>query len=152
MVSQTSHHKQWPVVGVSVIVQRDGCVLLARRGRPPLKGLWSLPGGKVETGERLAAAAAREVHEETGIAIDDLEPIDVAEIVDRDASKDVRSHYVVIVLEGIARSGTIRAGDDATEVRWVAQAELNGLALTEDTVRVLARHVGGRRTGSCADD
>lgn len=131
-----------PILGVSVLLRRGERVLLVKRARAPLRGRWALPGGKVEPGERLADAAEREVREETGIAVDNLRLIDVAEIIDRADGGDVRSHHVVVVYEGEARSGTPAAADDAAEARWVEPANLKDIALTEDTARVLARFAG----------
>ena len=129
-----------PVVGVSVLVRRDGKVLLVRRGRPPAAGSWSLPGGKVEFGERLEAAAIREIGEETGLAIDELRRIDMAEITGRDAAGAVDWHVVLVVFAGRCAGGTLAAGDDAAEVRWVGPDGLDGLELTEDTRRVIETH------------
>ena len=129
-----------PLVGVSVLVRRDGEVLLVRRGRPPAAGLWSLPGGKVEFGERLEAAAMREIGEETGIAIDGLERIDMAEIIVRDAPGGVAFHAVLTVFAARYASGEAEAGDDAAEARWVGGDELARLELTEDTRRVIETH------------
>jgi 8-oxo-dGTP diphosphatase len=124
-----------PVVGVSALVRRDGQVLLVRRGRPPSAGLWSLPGGKVEFGERLEAAAIREIREETGIAIDRLQRIDMAEII---GMPDW--HAVLVVFSGRYVAGDAVAGDDAAEARWVDRDGLTGLALTADSRRVIETH------------
>ena len=59
-----------PVLGASACVWKDGKVLVAKRGKAPNFGLWSLPGGHVELGETLQQAAARELHEETGVEAD----------------------------------------------------------------------------------
>jgi ADP-ribose pyrophosphatase YjhB (NUDIX family) len=117
-----------------------GRVLLVRRGRPPFKGLWSLPGGLVEPGERLEAAATRETQEETGVTVGDLRPLDHAEIIDSNAEVGGRYHYVLIVFGGAYRSGTVLAGDDADEARWVAKTELAGLLLTDDTGRMIGAY------------
>ncbi len=129
-----------PVLGVSALVRRDGKVLLVRRGRPPSPGLWSLPGGKVEFGERLEVAAIREISEETGIAIDRLERIDMAEIVLRDAAGSVDWHAVLVVFAGRYVAGDVTAGDDAADARWVDREGLARLELTEDTRRVIETH------------
>ncbi len=131
---------QRPIVGVSALVRRGGAVLLVRRGKPPLAGLWSLPGGKVEFGERLEAAAIREIREETGIAIDGLERIDSAEIIVRDAAGAVRSHAVLTVFAGRYVAGDVTAGDDAADARWITGDALTALDLTEDTSRVIETH------------
>jgi ADP-ribose pyrophosphatase YjhB (NUDIX family) len=127
------------VLAASVVARRDARVLLVQRGQPPRQGAWALPGGKVEPGERLAEAAAREMREETGLVVDNLRQIDLAEVIERDAGGDLRSHYVVVVFEGEVRSGTLAAGDDAAQVRWTAAGELGALTLTDDTARVLSR-------------
>ena len=108
MNAQPEIPPQRPLLGVSVLVRRDGKVLLVRRGRPPAAGLWSLPGGKVEFGERLEVAAIREISEETGIAIDRLERIDMAEIITRDAAGAVDWHAVLVVFAGRYVAGEVR--------------------------------------------
>lgn len=129
-----------PVVGVSALVRRAGQVLLVRRGRPPAVGLWSLPGGKVEFGERLEAAAIREIREETGIVIAGLQRIDMAEIINRNAAGVIDWHVVLTVFAGRYVAGDAVAGDDAAEARWVDREGLTGLALTEDSRRVIETH------------
>ena len=140
MAVQPEIPPQRPLLGVSMLVRRNGAVLLVRRGKPPSQGLWSLPGGKVEFGERLEAAAMRELREETGIAVDALERIDMAEIIGRDAAGAANWHAVLVVFAGRYAGGEVRAGDDAAEARWVTRAELAGLALTEDSLRVIDTH------------
>ena len=134
---------QRPVVGVSALVRCNAEVLLVRRGRPPGAGRWALPGGRGELGERLAAAAIREIREETGIDIEDLARIDMAEIIVRDAAGAVESHVVLIVFSGRYVGGDVRAGDDAAEACWVGREALDGLDLTEDTRRVIETHGPG---------
>jgi 8-oxo-dGTP diphosphatase len=135
---ETSPHR--PLLGVSALVRRDGQVLLVLRGRPPAVGLWSLPGGKVEFGERLEAAAIREIREETGLDIDGLERIDMAEIIGRNSGGSVDWHAVLVVFAGRLAGGELRAGDDAAAARWVDRDGLAGLNLTEDTRRVIETH------------
>jgi ADP-ribose pyrophosphatase YjhB (NUDIX family) len=122
-----------------VVARRDARVVLVRRGRPPRQGAWALPGGKVEPGERLVEAAAREMREETGLIVDNLRQIDLAEVIDRDADGNLSGHHVIVVFEGDVRSGTLAAGDDADEVRWVNDVERRALTLTDDSARVLAK-------------
>ncbi len=131
-----------PVVGVSVLVHRDDEVLLVLRGRPPAQDEWAFPGGKVQPGERLVDAAAREVLEETGIRVTGLRRIDLAEIIDRDMAGSVRSHHVLIVFAGEAQTADIAAGDDAAEARWVLLLKAHRLPLTDDTARILAGLTG----------
>ena len=106
-----------PVLGVGAVivlgsdeVQGEPGVVLVRRARPPNAGRWSLPGGRVERGETLVAATAREVLEETGLSVRVGPLIEVVEIVD-DAH-----HYVVLDYLCRAEGGRLQAGDDAAEV------------------------------------
>ena len=143
MTADTRRYQDRPLLGVSVAVWRGDKVLLVRRGRPPLMGLWSLPGGLVEAGETLAEAAARELAEETGIIAEDFSAVDRAEIIVRDDGGRVDRHYVLIVFGATYHSGEARAADDAADVRWVDAGELAGLELTADTARVLSAHRPG---------
>ncbi len=130
---------KYPVLGVSTLVRRDGAVLLVRRGQAPLADVWAFPGGRVEFGETLATAAAREVLEETGVAVTITGAIDQAEILLRDESGAVARHYVLVVFAARWDAGEPVAGDDAAEARWVADADLSAFAKTPDTERILLR-------------
>ena len=129
---------QGPVLGVSGCFRRYGMVLLDRRGRCSLAGAFAFPGGRVERGERLAEAAARELKEETSIEAEIGPAFDRAEVILRDADGAVAAHFVVIVFSARYRGGEAVAGDDAAEAVWITPAEAAGLELTADTRRILA--------------
>ena len=128
-----------PVLGVSALVWHQRRVLLVRRGRVPLKGLWSLPGGKVEFGETLAEAVIREVREETAVAIVAPRRIDVVEIFAKGRGSRAARHFVLVVFAARFRSGSPEAGDDAAEARFVAPSEFDELAMTDDTRRLVEK-------------
>ena len=127
-----------PSVAVGAIVIDKGAILLVKREREPARGQWSLPGGKVEIGESLREAIAREVREETGIDIDVDFLIGVAERVVRDDEGDISFHYVILDYVCAPRSVTLRAGDDVSDARWVPVAELSDLHLTDGLLEFLA--------------
>jgi len=122
-----------PVLGASALVRNGDRVLLIQRGRAPDAGLWSLPGGRVEAGERLEDAAIREILEETGVAIDGLQQIDMVEIIRHDAAGTLTAHFVLVVFAGRYVSGTPRAGDDAAAAAWFRGDEMGRLDMTEHT-------------------
>ncbi|MEZ4401760.1 MAG: NUDIX domain-containing protein [Kofleriaceae bacterium] len=128
-----------PVVAVAGVVFDDaGRVLLIERGRPPGVGLWTVPGGRVEHGEALAAAVAREVAEETGVAVDVGPLVEVVERVIPAATGAY--HYVILDYLATPLAPTApRPGDDARAARFVAEAELDGLPLTDGLRPVLDR-------------
>ena len=105
--------KQYPIPAVGVVCWRGDEVLLIKRGREPRKGEWSIPGGKVDRGESLHAAAARELLEETGVVAEIGELIAVYEIIVPDF------HYVLIDYKAKWLSGQPVAADDADEARFV---------------------------------
>ena len=132
-------YPECPLVGVGAVVVEAGRVLLVRRGREPLKGHWSLPGGLLEVGEALTAGVAREVLEETGLIV---EPVELVELLDRIHREDqkIRYHYVIADYLCWVSGGALKAASDADEARWVERAEWNShsaLRLDPITVRVI---------------
>lgn len=132
-------YPEFPVVGVSGVVLAGDRVLLVKRGAEPHKGLWSLPGGAVETGEGLAVACAREVAEETGIAVEVGPLVEVVERVQKDERGRVEYHYVLLDYLCLAKPDQPHAGDDAADARWVALGSLSGAGLTPDTLAVVSK-------------
>ncbi|MFQ5830443.1 MAG: NUDIX hydrolase [Candidatus Methylomirabilia bacterium] len=130
-----------PLVGVGAVILKDGAVLLVKRGSPPSRGKWSLPGGLVGLGESVEEAVVREVQEECGIRIRLRGVAGVVDRVARDPGGRVRYHYVLIDYVGIPEDGTPRAGSDAAEVRWVPIGELDGLDTTEGLAAMIHKAV-----------
>ena len=131
-----------PIAAVGVVCLRGDDVLLVRRGAPPLEGQWSLPGGRIEWGERAADAALRELKEETGC---DARLIGLVDVVDgllaprrAPASGSVWAHYVLIDYAALWTAGEPKAGDDAREASFFAAAEVAGLGLWSETLRIIA--------------
>lgn len=128
---------QFPRLGVSAAIWRDGKVLLAQRGKEPLRGIWSLPGGSVEAGEEVRQAALRELKEETGIEAALAGVVDVADVIRRDATGAVSFHYAVVCFAGRWTAGEAAAGDDAMAVSWAAPGEIGRFALTQGTAKII---------------
>jgi 8-oxo-dGTP diphosphatase len=126
-------------VGAVVLDRRaDGVfVVLARRNNPPRVGQWSLPGGKVERGESLTAALAREILEECGLVVSVGPLVEVVELIDE------RVHYVILDYLCALRSGALRAGDDASEVCWAPVRELASYQVTDAVARVVDKALKG---------
>ncbi len=107
-----------PILAASVAVFRDGRLLIARRARAPLVGLYSFPGGAVEVGETLREAALRELDEEVGLGAEILGLIDHVEPIVRDGAR-VRSHYVIAAFAARWTRGDARRGDEIDDVVWI---------------------------------
>jgi ADP-ribose pyrophosphatase YjhB (NUDIX family) len=126
---------------VGAVVVDRGRVLLIRRGTEPLKGQWSLPGGMLELGESLVAGVVREVREETGLAVEVVELVELLDRIHRDEDR-VRYHYVIADYLCRVTGGALEAASDADAVRWVERAEWNrqdALKLDPITVRVMEK-------------
>lgn len=113
-----------PIVGVGVAIVDDDHLLLIKRGKEPGKGLWAVPGGKVDHGETLQEAARREVTEETGLEVD------IGEIVWVGESITDHAHLVLIDFRGTVSGGELAAADDADEAAWVALDKAEEYPLT----------------------
>jgi 8-oxo-dGTP diphosphatase len=131
---------------VGALIFRRGSILLVERGREPLKGWWSLPGGLVETGELLATAVRREVFEETGLVVKPVRLSELFERIMRDASGQPEYHYVLADYLCTVVSGELRPGDDVSRVAWVKRGALGGYQLTEGTRDVIEKAFAGRQT------
>jgi 8-oxo-dGTP diphosphatase len=128
-----------PLVGVGAVIVQEGRVLLVQRGREPLKGHWSIPGGMVELGESLLAGVIREVKEETGLLVEPVELIELLDRIHRQGER-VRYHYVIADYLCRVTGGDLKAASDADAVRWVERAEWNSHSaqvLDPITVRVI---------------
>jgi 8-oxo-dGTP diphosphatase len=120
-----------PCVG-AIVADGQGRLLMIKRGHEPGAGLWSIPGGRIEPGETDAEAVAREMIEETGLTVE------VGRLIGRvqrpglnGAVIDIRDYAATVT------GGTLRAGDDAADARWVAPGELATLEITDGLIDAL---------------
>lgn len=126
-----------PVLCASAAAFRGGKLLLARRTKPPF--LWSLPGGAVEWGERLAAAAMRELREETGIEAEAAGYAGHSEVLLRNEKGVVVEHFVVVAFAARWWAGEARTGPEASAVAWVEPARLGDYEITEGLAPIIER-------------
>lgn len=110
-----------------IVFDTRGRLLVIRRGHDPGRGLWSLPGGRVEAGETDEQALTREMLEETGL---DVRPGALVGSVER-------GRYAIYDYQCTVLGGTLRAGDDADEARWVDAKAFSALSLTEGLLNTL---------------
>jgi ADP-ribose pyrophosphatase YjhB (NUDIX family) len=132
---------QAPLIGVGAVIVQDGRVLLVQRGRDPMKGQWTLPGGVLEVGESLVEGVAREVREETGLEIEVLELVELLDRIHREDGR-VRFHYVIADYLCRVTGGELHAASDADAVRWIERAEWNShsaLKIDPITTRVIEK-------------
>ncbi|MDX9962642.1 NUDIX hydrolase [Desulfobacter postgatei] len=126
-----------PALAVGAVVFKDNRVLLVKRGNPPARGVWAIPGGSVELGETLQKAAEREVLEETGIVIKAGEPVLSFESIHRDDNDRVRFHYYIVDLAATYISGEPSPGDDALDAGWISGEALGRLNVNPITLKLL---------------
>ena len=128
-----------PFLAASIAVFRDGRVLLAERAAPPGDRCFSLPGGLVEPGETIGAAALRELHEECGVTAEIVAFNDHVEVIDRDAEGRVAAHFVVTSFVGRWVSGEAATGPEALRTLWVVPDDLGDIQTTPQLPRILQR-------------
>ncbi|UPT61678.1 MAG: NUDIX hydrolase [Hyphomonadaceae bacterium JAD_PAG50586_4] len=131
--------KRSPAPAVGVVCLRGDNVLLVQRGAPPMENRWSIPGGRIEWGERAADAALRELKEETNCEAELVGLVDVVDAVfTRRGEHEAWGHYVLIDYAARWVSGEPQAGDDARDAHFFSPAELETLGLWDETLRIIA--------------
>lgn len=139
MQSDNRDYPPRPILGIGGIVISNGRALLVKRGKAPLEGSWSIPGGRLEIGETLHEGVVRELSEETGIEARVLNLIEVFESISRDDAGRVQYHFVILDYLCERVGGEARAGSDASELAWVAESDLSKYALTPGALSVLQK-------------
>ena len=139
-------YPQQPLVGVGAVIVEDGRVLLIKRGKAPLLGEWSIPGGMLELGERLRQGAEREALEETGLVVRATDLLGVFDRIVPDSKSDPAKlnepkrtlyHYVLIDFLCHRIGGNLLAAGDAADARWFTPYEVASLPLAPDTAEVV---------------
>ena len=127
------------MVGVGVLIREGDRYLIVKRAAEPDAGLWSIPGGLVEIGEKAADAAAREAKEETGLDVEIVDILGVVDKVVRDEEDRIKFHFVIVDYLAKPKGGSLRAASDALEARWVKAEELPNYELSPTLVELLRR-------------
>jgi ADP-ribose pyrophosphatase YjhB (NUDIX family) len=135
-----------PFLAASVAVFRAGRVLLGQRTGGAGAGLWSLPGGMVEVGETTAAAALRELKEETGVEAEIIALADVVDVILPDDAGKIRNHAVIAVYAGHWRAGEGETSAECGGILWADPAALGDLPMTAGLAEVVrkAAHLVGQ--------
>jgi len=128
-----------PIVGVGAVIVDQGRVLLVKRGSPPMAGQWTIPGGVVELGETLRAAAEREAREETGLTVRAGEVIDVIDRILPGESGRPQYHFVLVDFLCTVVEGEVCAGSDAAEAAWTREDELKKFKLETKATEVIQK-------------
>jgi ADP-ribose pyrophosphatase YjhB (NUDIX family) len=127
-----------PYLAVSAAIFRDEKILIVRRGRPPARGVFTLPGGVVEVGETLHAALLREVREETMLEIAPVGLAGEREVIVGDAEGRVERHFVILAFAARWLSGEVALNEELAEARWLEPAELAQLPTTDGLADIVA--------------
>lgn len=141
-VSEMSRRRLYPenpLVGVGALIQDGERYLLIKRAAEPDAGFWSIPGGMIEVGEMAEEAAVREAREETGLEVEVVKLLGVVDKIVRDKDSRIKFHFVIADYLVRPVRGTLRAGSDALEARWVDADEIKTYDLSPTLIPLLKR-------------
>ena len=124
-----------PVLAASAACFRDGRLLLVRRANPP--ELWTLPGGRVELGERAAEAALRELREEAGVAAKIVGFAGYREMLVRDGGGAVTSHFVILAFAARWREGEAKPRPELAALKWIEPGMLAQFNTTDGLAEIV---------------
>jgi 8-oxo-dGTP diphosphatase len=132
-----------PIPAALAVVVRQGQVLLVRRANPPDQGRWGFPGGRIQAGESIGAAALRELREETGLLAEAGPAFAALDVIERDVAGGLAHHFVLIAVPCRWLAGEAAPADDALEARWFTPAEIAALGsnASADVAEVAARAI-----------
>ena len=124
---------------MGALIVASGRIVVIKRGRAPLLGEWSIPGGMLELGETVRQGTEREALEETSLRVRATELLGVFDRVVLDDAKRTLYHYVLIDFLCEVVSGELQAAGDAADARWFTLEEVEALPLAFDTAEVVRR-------------
>lgn len=126
-----------PILGVGAVIWKDDHFLLIKRSKAPMKGGWSLPGGKLELGETIAEGLKREIMEETNLTVRIGPLIDAVDYIEKDDDGKVRTHYCLVDYVAFWQSGEAIAGSDAAAIKWAKLKQIGDYDLWNETQRLI---------------
>lgn len=129
------------ILAVDAVIEKDGRIILIRRGRSVFVGKLALPGGRVNEGETVEEAARREVKEETGL---DIELTDILGVYS-DPKRDPRGEVISVTFVGKIINGEAKAGDDAQSIEWYDLDKIDFKALAFDHAKIIKDYLGWKK-------
>ncbi|UCE43676.1 MAG: NUDIX hydrolase [Candidatus Bathyarchaeota archaeon] len=132
-----------PIIGVGALIIHEDRIVLVKRGVEPGKSQWSIPGGAVELGEGVRAAAVREAKEECGLDIEivDNRPIDEVDNIFKDEKGGFKYHYVLLQFLVEPKGGELKPGGDVLDARWIPLGGVENLKLTRSFRLFFKKHI-----------
>jgi 8-oxo-dGTP diphosphatase len=124
-------YPEQPLVGIGAVIICNGRILLEKRKGEPGRGKWTIPGGLVELGEDTEQTVIREVREETNLRVEKPKLIDVVDSMTVDEDGKIKYHFVILDYFVKLKGGTVKAADDAAELKWVPFGEVESYDLTK---------------------
>ncbi|MBD3207200.1 NUDIX domain-containing protein [Candidatus Bathyarchaeota archaeon] len=131
-----------PIPGVAALTLRNDTILLTQRGKAPSEGMWGLPGGAVELGERVEEAVIREVKEETGITVKPVELIAVFDSIHKDQDGKYLYHYILLEYLCDYVAGEVTPNSDAPDAKWVPLNDLDQVPIMPSTKKFILKIFG----------